>query len=134
MTGTHSPIDPAARGFILQHSLVRRSDSELYEAMVILSMVARDVTEGLWSSEGPDLHKLLEKHCDGREARAQSVAVRCVYVEYAPEPVIGLKLTEMMKVVGKWERKLWREPGHVRLGMERCVARLVAELERRKKR
>lgn len=111
--------------------------SDLEVALAMLQNV-RSVTKSeeyarlYHMKERKSLAEILESKRDRtHDGQGHNVAIRCVYVEFADAPTLGLKTPTMLKEIAAWEGKIWRLPGHVRLGMDRCIERIQAEIDRR---
>lgn len=117
---------------MLSHSLARRPRRELEGALEIAEALLR--AAGDWNGDDVRLGNILPAPALAQPKEAVSVATRCMYFEFCDEPRNDQRSRQMMVAIDQWERKLWREPGHVKLGLERVVSRLRAEIALRQHR
>lgn len=109
-------------------ALARKPAHEVQDALT--TIIAAVANMRSWNSETTSIPALL-RVCAVGERRTYAVALRVAYFEFCETPHQSARAPQMTEAIEQWERRIWREPSHVRLGLERCAVALRAELTRR---
>lgn len=123
-------MTPTQRDAMLHHSLSRRSVDEIMAANDVIAALRLMTTTPTYRDQHPHDPRLRMAY-QLEKLKASPTAIRCVYVEFCDDARLDVRAPKMLEAIDRWEDKIWRRPGHVQLGMERCLERIDRELKRR---
>lgn len=107
-------------------SLRKFKPEEIAAAMAVVGRLAGLITER-WQLREPG-HAMMDLMATALgpdpDPTLRGMVIRCLYLEFADQPVKGSATVTMVRLLEAWESKIWRRAGHLRLGVDRTLERM----------